>query len=76
MKELSLSCVQTMIIGMVKRMATLSMLVCLSPNIVLTHLIESMSLNLRFQKYCCPVNFKTAEKSSPKLFRIGLLAFF
>ena len=27
-------------------------------------------------KYCCPVNFKTAEESSPKPFRIGLRAFF
>ena len=29
-----------------------------------------------FSQYCCPVNFKTAEKSSPKPFRIGLRAFF
>ena len=29
-----------------------------------------------FTFYCCPVNFKTAEKSSPKPFRIGLRAFF
>ena len=29
-----------------------------------------------FQDYCCPVNFKTAEESSPKPFRIGLRAFF
>ena len=26
--------------------------------------------------YCCPVNFKTAEKSNPKPFSIGLRAFF
>jgi hypothetical protein len=30
----------------------------------------------KIQIYCCPVNFKTAEKSSPKPFRIGLRAFF
>ena len=29
-----------------------------------------------YGKYCCPVNFKTAEESSPKPFRIGLRAFF
>ncbi len=29
-----------------------------------------------FTFYCCPVNFKTAEKSSPKPLRIGLRAFF
>ena len=26
--------------------------------------------------YCCPVNFQTAQESSPKPFRIGLRAFF
>jgi len=26
--------------------------------------------------YCCPVNFKTAEKSTPKPFSMGLRAFF
>ena len=30
----------------------------------------------KIQIYCCPVNFKTAEKSGPKPFRIGLRAFF
>ena len=34
-------------------------------------LFTSMFLN-----YCCPVNFKTAQESSPKPFRIGLRAFF
>ena len=29
-----------------------------------------------FSQYCCPVNFKTAEKSTPKPFIIGLRAFF
>ena len=29
-----------------------------------------------FSQYCCPVNFKTAEKSNPKPFIIGLRAFF
>ena len=29
-----------------------------------------------FSQYCCPVNFKTAEKSTPKPFSIGLRAFF
>ena len=29
-----------------------------------------------FSQYCCPVNFKTAEKSNPKPFSIGLRAFF
>ena len=29
-----------------------------------------------FSQDCCPVNFKTAEKSTPKPFRIGLRAFF
>ena len=28
------------------------------------------------KKYCCPVNFKTAQESFPKPFRIGLRAFF
>ena len=27
-------------------------------------------------QYCCPVNFQTAQESSPKPFRIGLRAFF
>ena len=26
--------------------------------------------------YCCPVNFQTAQESSPKPFRIGLRGFF
>ena len=33
-------------------------------------------VDLVFYNYCCPVNFKTAEESSPKPFRIGLRAFF
>mgnify|MGYP000892399717 CR=1 FL=1 len=33
-------------------------------------------LSLSISRYCCPVNFKTADKSSPKPFRIGLRAFF
>ena len=37
-------------------------------------LLDLATLNL--SKYCCPVNFKTAEESSPKPFRIGLRAFF
>ena len=28
-----------------------------------------------FKNYCCPVNFQTAQESSPKPFRIGLRGF-
>ena len=28
------------------------------------------------ENYCCPVNFQTAQESSPKPFRIGLRGFF
>ena len=34
------------------------------------------SFGCKFPIYCCPVNFKTAEKSNPKPFSIGLRAFF
>ena len=30
----------------------------------------------KVRNYCCPVNFKTAEETFPKPFRIGLRAFF
>ena len=29
----------------------------------------------KLKKYCCPVNFQTAQESSPKPFRIGLRGF-
>ena len=31
---------------------------------------------LCINNYCCPVNFQTAQESSPKPFRIGLRGFF
>jgi len=38
--------------------------------------IFSFVLSILFWNYCCPVNFKTAEETFPKPFRIGLRAFF
>ena len=38
--------------------------------------LEAIDQILFVQKYCCPVNFKTAEETFPKPFRIGLRAFF
>ena len=40
--------------------------------------LEKVCKHLRhlFPKYCCPVNFQTAQESFPKPFRIGLRAFF
>ena len=38
--------------------------------IVAKHFYDNISY------YCCPVNFQTAQESSPKPFRIGLRGFF
>ena len=38
--------------------------------------VTAVSFGCKFPIYCCPVNFKTAEKSNPKPFSIGLRAFF
>ena len=38
--------------------------------------VTAVSAGCKFPIYCCPVNFKTAEKSNPKPFSIGLRAFF
>ena len=32
-------------------------------------------MNVFITNYCCPVNFQTAQESSPKPFRIGLRGF-
>ena len=38
--------------------------------------VTAVSAGCKFPIYCCPVNFKTAEKSNPKPFSIRLRAFF
>ncbi len=38
--------------------------------------VTAVSAGCKFPIYCCPVNFKTAEKSNPKPFSIGLRVFF
>ena len=37
---------------------------------------QGVCQDLEFVKYCCPVNFQTAQETFPKPFRIGLRGFF
>ena len=38
--------------------------------------VTAVTAGCKFPIYCCPVNFKTAEKSNPKPFSIGFRVFF
>ena len=43
---------------------------------ITARVLQEKFFGLNILKYCCPVNFPTAQESFPKPFRIGLRAFF